>query len=198
DGWREAWVRRCSESFGFPILATSYPLFHDSSRKPLADVVQCIREGTLLERAGVALASNAEARLRSESEMLAWFGHEPTWVHRTAELANELRFSLSEIRYQFPCTLEPGETADERLERLTWQGARQRYEDGIPDKVEQQLRKELALIAQINVASYFLCTREIVEIARQRKILCQGRGSAANSAVCYVLGITAVDPARSN
>lgn len=198
DAWREAWARKQSARFGFPIVATSYPLFHDSARKPLADIVQCIRQGMTLQRAGVALASNAEARLRSESEMLAWFGHEPEWVHRTGEIASELRFNLSEVRYHFPCTLDPGETADQRLSRLAWQGATERYEGEIPDKVRAQLNKELKLIEQLKVAPYFLCTREIVDIAKRRKILCQGRGSAANSAVCYVLGITAVDPARSN
>ncbi len=198
DAWREAWARQVCRSFGFPIVATSYPLFHDSSRKPLADIVQCIREGTILEHAGLALASNAEARLRSESEMLAWFGHEPEWVHRTGDLASELQFSLADVRYQFPCELDPGETADQRLARLTWAGAKERYEDGVPSNVVRQIEKELKLIAQLEVASYFLCTREIIEIARRRKILCQGRGSAANSAVCYVLGITAVDPAQSN
>jgi error-prone DNA polymerase len=198
DDWREEWARRVSAAYGAPIVASSYPLFHEAARKPLADIVQCIRESMTLQEAGCSLSSNAEARLRSEKEMLQWFAHEPEWVHRTSEVASELTFCLSEIRYQFPCTLEPGETASERLERLTWQGAHQRYEGKIPDKVTAQINKELQLIDKINVAAYFLCTKEIVEIARRRKILCQGRGSAANSAVCYVLGITAVDPAQSN
>lgn len=198
DSWREDWARRVSAAFDAPIVASSYPLFHDAARKPLADIVQCIRESTTLQEAGCSLSSNAEARLRSEKEMLQWFAHEPEWVHRTGEVASELQFCLSEIRYQFPCTLEPGETASERLERLTWQGAQQRYEGNIPDRVTAQINKELQLIDKINVAAYFLCTKEIIEIARRRKILCQGRGSAANSAVCYVLGITAVDPAQSN
>ena len=130
--------------------------------------------------------------------MLRLFRAHPEWVHRSSEFAAELEFDLSQIRYQFPCELDPGETADERLRRLTWQGAERRYPKGIPQKVRKQLDKELKLIGKLGVAPYFLCTWEIVEIARRFRILCQGRGSAANSAVCYVLGITAVDPARSN
>lgn len=198
DAWRESWARRQSQRFGLPIVASAYPLFHDTGRKPLADIVQCIRQGTTLARAGTSLGSNAEARLRSEGEMLQWFRANPEWVHRTGEVASELRFSLSEVQYQFPCTLDAGESPDERLKRLTWEGAEQRYDGNVPEKVVTQIDKELKLIGQLRVAAYFLCTKEIVEIARRRRILCQGRGSAANSAVCYVLGITAVDPARSN
>ena len=197
DEWREQWARKQSQLCKLPIVASSYPLFHTSERKPLADILYCIRRTTTLERAGTALDANAEARLRGEAEMLRLFA-ESEWVERTCEIAQSLTFSLDEINYKFPCTLEPGETADERLERLTWQGANRRYAGNVPKKVVQQIEKEFALIAKLRVASYFLCTKEIVDIARERRILCQGRGSAANSAVCYALGITAVDPARSN
>ena len=198
DTWREQWAREQSLRWDLPIVASSYPLFHEPERKPLADILQCIKRGVTLERAGKSLESNAEARLRSEAEMLRLFSHEPEWVARSAEVAKTLSFSLEDLDYQFPCTLEAGETADERLARLVWEGARTRYEEGVPEKVVRQIEKELNLIAILNVAAYFLCTKEIVDIARQRRILCQGRGSAANSAVCFVLGITAVDPARSN
>ena len=142
--------------------------------------------------------ANAEARLRSEAEMRRLFVDHPEWVDRAGEVAEDLHFSLAELKYRFPCELGPGETADGKLTELTGEGARRRYPQGVPPAVTAQLDKELRLIAKLGMASYFLCTWEIVEMARRRRILCQGRGSAANSAVCYVLGITAVDPARSN
>lgn len=198
DAARNDAVLEWSARYGLQIVASARPLFHHQSRKPLADVLYCIRNGTTLDRAGTALSANAEARLRSESQMNRMFADHLEWVARTGEVARELRFSLGELRYRFPCRLEPGETADEKLARLTWQGAARRYPAGIPANTRAQLEKELALIEKLTVAPYFLSTWEIVEIAREKRILCQGRGSAANSAVCYVLGITAVDPARSN
>lgn len=184
--------------FDMPVLATTWPLMHHRSRKSLADVLYCIRTGTTLHAAGTRLLPNAEARLRSEAQMERLFRDRTEWVHATGEAAESLRFELSELRYRFPCQLEPGETADEKLARLTWEGAQRRYRAGIPEAVRHQLEKELCLIGKLEMAAYFLSTWEIVEIARRRRILCQGRGSAANSAVCYALGITAVDPARSN
>ncbi|MCK6536645.1 MAG: error-prone DNA polymerase [Polyangiaceae bacterium] len=198
DGARLDAVDAWSSRFGLAVVASARPLFHQRSQKPVADVIACIREGTTLDSAATLLAGNTEAFLRSELEMQKLFRERPAWVERTAEVASECRFSLSELRYQFPCTLEPGESADDKLRRLAQQGAARRYPGGVPSSVAQQIEKELALIAQLAVAPYFLSTWEIVEIARSRRILCQGRGSAANSAVCYVLGITAVDPARSN
>ena len=130
--------------------------------------------------------------------MLRLFHDQPGWVHASGEVAEALHFDLGTLRYHFPCTLQQGETADERLRALTWQGAMRRYPQGIPEAVCVQLDKELLLIAKLQKAPYFLSTWEIVELARQRRILCQGRGSAANSAVCFALGITGVDPARSN
>ena len=198
DTQRTRFIEARSRRYALPILASARPLFHHRSRKLLADVVHCIREGTTLDRAGTALLANAEARLRSEAEMRRLFADHPEWVDRAGEVAQSLHFSLTELKYQFPCQLDPGETADEKLGRLTREGARRRYPEGVPPAVTAQLDKELRLIAKLRMASYFLCTWEIVEMARRRRILCQGRGSAANSAVCYVLGITAVDPARSN
>jgi error-prone DNA polymerase len=198
DAWREQWALEQSIRWGMPIIASAYPLFHVNERKALADIVHCIRRGTTLEHAGTELNSNCEARLRSEADMLQWFAHAKDWVYRTCDVASTLAFTLRDVQYQFPCVLEPEETADGRLRRLTWQGANQRYDGSVPDTVRAQIEKELTLIAALKVAPYFLCTKEVVEIARERKILCQGRGSAANSAVCYALGVTAVDPARSN
>ncbi|HEV8550824.1 MAG TPA: error-prone DNA polymerase [Polyangiaceae bacterium] len=191
-------ARSWSHRYGLPLVASARPRFHDPLRKPLADVMHCIRTGTTLDRAGTALDGNAEAHLRSELEMRRLFAERPALVDRAGELAEGLRFSLAELRYRFPCTLEPDETADQMLRRLTLSGLSRRYPGGVPAKVSEQIEKELSLIASIDVAPYFLSTLEVVEIARRRRILCQGRGSAANSAVCYALGITAVDPVRSS
>ncbi len=198
DGARNAVAMHHWRRFGLDIVASARPLFHHRSRKPLADVVHCIREGTTLDRAGTALAGNAEAYLRSEKQMREIFAEHPRWVDRAGEVGERLRFDLGELEYQFPCELEAGQTADGTLRKLTEQGLRRRYPEGASESVRRQVEKELTLIAKLGVAPYFLSTHEIVEIAREKRILCQGRGSAANSAVCYALGITAVDPARSN
>jgi error-prone DNA polymerase len=191
-------VKYWSRRYALGIVASSRPLYHHASRKALSDVMYCIRRGTTLDRAGTALGANSEAHLRSEREMLELFRDQPGWVERSAEVAEGLVFSLSELNYQFPCRLPEGRTADDRLRELTLLGLAERYPAGVPAKVLAQVEKELRLIQSIDVAPYFLSTWEIVQMARRRRILCQGRGSAANSAVCYALGITAVDPARSS
>jgi error-prone DNA polymerase len=198
DGERIESIVDWSERYGLHVVASARPLYHHRSRKPLADVLHCIRSGTTLDRAGTALEGNAEAFLRSELEMRRLFREHPEWVERAGEVASSLTFSLEQIRYDFPCELAAGETANEALRRLVEEGSRRRYPGGVPEAVAAQIQKELGLIATLDVAPYFLSTHQIVEIARARRILCQGRGSAANSAVCYVLGITAVDPSRSN
>jgi error-prone DNA polymerase len=190
----EAW----SERYGLPVVASARPGFHEPSRKPLSDVLHCIRLGVTLEQAGTSLSVNAEAALGSEQELLRRFADHPEWVWRAGEVGSGLNFSLTELKYQFPCTLEPGESADAKLRRLTEAGLLQRFTAGVPESVRVQVEKELDVIARMQVAPYFLSTQEVVEMARARSILCQGRGSAANSVVCYALGITAVDPARSN
>ncbi len=186
------------QRFDIPILASAWPTYHCKSRKRLADVLQCIRLGTTLAQAKTKLAANGQAYLRSEAQMARLFLDHPDWLLRTGEIASDLHFSLDELCYHFPCTTDPGETPDSQLRKLSWAGAQRRYPQGVPEKVQRQIETELALIQQMNVAAYFLSTWEVVEIARQRGILCQGRGSAANSAVCYVLGITAVNPECSN
>ncbi len=198
DRERIAAVEAWSTQYGLQVVASARPLFHEPSRKALADVLHCIRHGTTLERAGTALAPNAEAALGSEAEILRRFADHPEWVERAGEVGEGLIFSLTELKYQFPCTLEPGESADEKLRRLTEAGLAVRFPQGISPGLHAQVEKELDVIREINVAAYFLSTQEIVQMAQARQILCQGRGSAANSAVCYALGITAVDPARSN
>ena len=197
DGARMACVEAWSETYDLPVVASARPLFHERARKPLADVMHCIRHTTTLDKAGTALRSNAAAILCTEKQIRRLFKDRPEWVDRTVEVADRAKFSLKEVSYKFPCTLEPGETPDTRLRRLTFEGAARRYPEGVPEQVEALIEKELVLIAKLEAAPYFLSTWEVVEIARRRHILCQGRGSAANSAVCFVLGITAVDPARS-
>ncbi len=198
DRERVAAVEGWSRQYGLEVVASARPLFHEPSRKALSDVLHCIRRGTTLERAGTALPPNAEAALASEAEMLRRFADHPEWVARAGEVGQKLIFSLTELKYSFPCTLEPGEDANQKLRRLTEAGIRERFPQGLTAKLREQVEKELAVIAHIGVAPYFLSTQEVVEMARERKILCQGRGSAANSVVCFALGITAVDPARSN
>lgn len=196
DVVREQWLRRAQRSLNVDVVASARPVFHVAARKALADVLHCIRTGSTLSEAADRLQINAEARLRSGEELLKLFRDTPHWLERTAEIAQSCDFSLKQLRYEFPCTLPAEVDADEHLRDVTWQAARRRYADSIPDEVRQQIEKELTIIRQLKVSPYFLSTLEIVEIARQKRILCQGRGSAANSAVCYVLGITAVDPGR--
>jgi error-prone DNA polymerase len=198
DVTREASARAWSTRFGVPLIATQRPLFHDPARKPVADVLQCIREKTTLDQAGHRLAPNAEAYLRSPREMAHIHRDSLDRLKRTIEIADGCTFSLAELKYSFPCETEHGETPNAALARLVAEWAPQRYPEGVDAKIAQQLEKELSLIEKLDVAQFFLSVYEIVKIAREKGILCQGRGSAANSAVCFVLGITAVDPARSS
>lgn len=186
--------------YGVPTVASARPLYHHVERKPLADILYCIRNRLTLAEAGTRLSPNAEAFVRSGTQMLTVFKDQPEWVHRAAEIASLCRFSLGEIHYHFPsdALCLPGETPDEALRRAVEAGCRSRYGQDTPPAVRAQIEKELVLIEKLEVAPYFLSVQQIVEIARSRRILCQGRGSAANSAVCFVLGVTAVDPARSN
>jgi error-prone DNA polymerase len=198
DALRVALAQNRQTRHGLPILASAWPTYHCKSRKQLADVIQCIRLGTSLDEAKTLLALNGQAYLRSGAQMARLFFDHRDWVERTAEVASDLCFDLRQLRYHFPCKTNPGETPDECLKRATWQGAERRYPEGIPEKVRRQIQSELGLIQSMEMAPYFLSTWEVVEIARGRGILCQGRGSAANSAVCYALGITAVNPECSN
>jgi error-prone DNA polymerase len=184
---------------GAPLVAINDVLYHTPERRPLQDVLTCIREHCTIDTAGHRLEANAERHIKSPEEMARLFrGFEPV-LKRTLEIAGRCSFSLDELSYEYPDEpVPPGSTPQAHLEHLTWKGADWRYPEGVPDKVSTQLRKELAIIAQLNYAPYFLTVRDIVAWARAQKILCQGRGSAANSAVCYCLGITSVDPALTN
>jgi len=198
DELRCAWVLETAARYGFRIIASARPLYHQPARKQLCDVVNAIRLGTTLDRAGTRLLGNAEAYLRSEAQLRQIFFDHSEWVDAAGELGEKLDFQLDQLNYQFPCALAAGESADQKLARLTWAGLSERYPQGAPASVHAQVEKELSLIGLMEVATYFLSTWEVVQMARERRILCQGRGSAANSAVCYALGITAVDPSRSN
>ncbi len=179
-------------------VATGDVLYHVPQRRILQDVVTCIREGCTIDDAGFRRERFADRHLRPPHEMQRLFARHPDAVAHSLEIVERCRFSLAELRYQYPSEIEdPGLTSQQTLERLTWEGAARRYPDGVPDDVASQLRHELALIERLAYAPYFLTVHSIVRFARSKDILCQGRGSAANSAVCYVLGITSIDPVHS-
>ena len=180
-----------------PMVATNDVLMHTPDRKPLMDIVTCIREHCTIDQAGFRLAMNAERHLKPPKEMARLFQLYPEAIARTVEITNLCEFSIDELRYEYPVDeAPPGTTPQEELVRLTWEGAKIRYPNDLPCKVRKQLEYELKLINKLKYAPYFLTVHDIVRHARSRGILCQGRGSAANSAVCYCLGITAIDPTR--
>jgi error-prone DNA polymerase len=184
---------------GVPTVATNDVLFHAPDRRILQDVVTCIREGVTIDDVGFKRERHADRCLKRPEEMARLFKLWPDAIARTLEIASRCRFSLDELAYQYPhevCT--PGLTPQAALEKLTWEGARDRYPEGLPGSVAKTLRHELGLIESLGYAPYFLTVDSIVRFARSRSILCQGRGSAANSAVCYVLGITSIDPSRND
>ncbi|WP_029011081.1 error-prone DNA polymerase [Azospirillum halopraeferens] len=197
DAKRLAWLVGLGDSLRVPPVATNDVLYHGPGRRALADVLTCIRTRTTIDGAGWRLAANAERHLKAPAEMARLFRACPAAVARTVEIAAACRFSLDELRYEYPDEIVgDGRTPQETLEELTRQGAARRYPDGVPDGVAATLRHELALIGRLGYAPYFLTVHDIVRFARSRGILCQGRGSAANSAVCFCLGITEIDPAR--
>jgi error-prone DNA polymerase len=182
---------------GVPLIAINDVMMHHHDRRELADVLTCIREKLVIDRAGRKLAVNAERHLKSPAEMARLFRDAPEAIEETARLSDELTFSLDELRYEYPDEQIDGFASPlEALKALTYQGAAQRYPDGIPDKIRRIIEHELALIAQRQYEPYFLTVYDIVRYARSQNILCQGRGSAANSTVCYCLGITEVDPEK--
>jgi len=179
-------------------VVTGDVLFHTPARRILQDVVTCIREGCTIDDAGFRRECFADRHLKAPAEMARLFARYPEAVARTLEIADRCSFSLSELRYQYPDESEvPGETPQAALERLVQESIPLRYPNGLPPDVKGQLQHELRLIAGLEYAPYFLTVNSIVRYARGKDILCQGRGSAANSAICYVLGITAIDPVRT-
>ena len=195
DRARIAALADLAERCGTPLVATNDVLYHAPHRRPLQDVLTCIREHTTIADAGFLLEANAERHLKKPHEMARLFkGHEDA-IARTMEIADACRFSLDELVYEYPDEpVPPGKTPQAHLEALTWEGAACRFPDGIPETVQRTIVRELALVADLGYAPYFLTVHDIVTFARSQGILCQGRGSAANSVVCYCLGITAVNP----
>ncbi len=192
------------ERHGAPLVAVNDVHYHAPERRPLLDVVTCIREKCTIAEAGFRLAVNAERHLKAPDEMARLFKNFPDAIARTVAIANACTFSLGQLKYEYPDEpVPPGKTAQQHLEDLTWAGAADRYPkgrfpNGIPTEVQTRLNEELALIAKLDYARYFLTVHDVVAYARKVKnILCQGRGSAANSAVCFCLGITEVNPNES-
>jgi len=183
-----------------PLLAVNDVLYHIPERRVLQDVVTCIREHVTIFEAGRRLEQNAERHIKPPEEMARLFREHPEALGETQKLVGRIGFRLDQLSYSYPEeTVGDGETAQETLERLAWKGAAKRYPGGVPNKVKAGLWSELCLIAYKRYPAYFLTVEEIVHFARdERKILCQGRGSAANSMVCFCLGVTEVDPMRSD
>jgi error-prone DNA polymerase len=192
-------LKRLAQETRAPLIAVNDVLYHEPGRRELQDVVTCIREHLTIDKAGKILEANAERHLKLPEEMARLFAAAPDAIAQTVRFAERISFSLGQLKYNYPEERVPqGKSPDEYLCEMTWKGANRRYPDGIPPTVRSTLEKELALIEKLEYAPYFLTVRDIVGFARARNILCQGRGSAANSAVCYVLDITAVDPAQND
>jgi error-prone DNA polymerase len=194
---REDQIRACAARLGISTVGATEVLYHSAARQPLHDVISCIRNGVPLTGAGTSIRPNAEHDLKPALLMAERFADDPLSLGRTLEIAERCSFSLGELRYRYPAERRPdGQSDAGYLRALTLQGARQRYGQHTPTEVQGQLDRELMLINELDYGGYFLTMFEIVQFCRQQNILCQGRGSAANSAVCYCLGITAVDPVK--
>src|SRR5277367_2972983 len=197
DRRRLARLHRLAATARVPLLATNEVLYHHPARRPLQDVLTCIREKTTIDAIGKRLEANAERYLKPAHEMARLFRDVPEAIAETMRFAGRIDFSLDQLKYQYPDEpVPPGKTAQRHLEDLTWQGAHKKFPVRISPKTKKVLHKELRLIRKLKYAHYFLTVHDIVRYARSQNILCQGRGSAANSAVCYVLGVTSVDPTK--
>ncbi len=196
DARRIATLAEIAAEARVPLVASNAAIMHAPERRALADVLTCIREKCTIDEAGLRVLKNAERHLKSAAEMRRLFrGHEDA-VARTVEIAERITFNLDELRYEYPDEVANGRDPQEELERLVGLHARALYPEGVPPDIQANLARELAIIAGLDYASYFLTVHDIVRFAREKDILCQGRGSAANSLVCYVLGITGVSPDR--
>ncbi len=188
-------LQKLAQETGARLIAINDALYHSVKQRELQDVVTCIREHTTLVAAGKRLEANAERHLKLPGEMVRLFRGAPGAITETIRFADKIRFSLDQIKQNYPHEpVPPGKTADEHLRDLTEAGLKRRYPEGTPFKVARQALKELRFIAKQEIAHYFLTVHDVVKYAESRDILCQGRGSAANSTVCYLLGVTAIDP----
>lgn len=197
DGWWLGQCRQLSQQIGVRCLAAGDVLYHDRSRRPLQDVLSAIRHGCSVAELGWRQRRSGDHELKPFGTLSELYHDARDWLQATVDWASRCHFSLDELKYEYPEELAPaGLTPLAYLTQLTWQGARERYPDGIPEAVRRLIEHELVLIGELRYEAYFLTVWDLVRFARSRGILCQGRGSAANSAVCFCLGVTSVDPAR--
>lgn len=192
-------LAQLAEKLSIPLVATNDVHYHTHERRELQDILTCVREKCTIQQAGFKLHANAERYLKPITEMIRLFAQYPDAIRRTQEIADACTFSLAELQYVYPDEItSEGRSAQEELEILTWEGARERYSaiGEIPEKIRTAINHEMKFIAEMEYAPYFLTVHDIVRFARSKGILCQGRGSAANSTVCYCLGITSVDPTK--
>ena len=190
-------ISELSKRYEVPMIATNDVHYHHPARRQLQDVLTCIREKCTIYNAGFKLHENAERFLKPPAEMIRLFHHYPAAINNTNEIAEACTFSLESLQYIYPEEItSEGRTPQEELTRLVWKGAKEIFGDVVPEKSANNIRHELKFIEEMNYASYFLTVNDIVRYAREQKILCQGRGSAANSTVCFCLGITSVNPEK--
>jgi DNA-directed DNA polymerase III PolC len=197
DARRLAMLDNLAAEMGVGLVATNDVHYHAPERRALQDVVTAIRLGCTVDELGFRRFASAERHLKCPAEMARLFRRHPRAIERTQEIVSRCRFTLDQLTYQYPVMYEGGETPMDKLVRLTWEGAARRYPEGVPEKVANTIRHEFELIGSKEIAPYFLTVHEIVTQARKMGILCQGRGSAANSAVCYCLEVTSVDPDKT-
>ncbi len=197
DQQRLGWLMSQSRKSRIPLVASGNVLFHHPSRRMLYDVVTAIRHHTTVEQAVPLLPPNRERHLRSLDDLSRLYAGHLELIERTQEIASQCTFSLDELRYEYPEELVPeGYTPSSYLRELTWAGASRRFPEGLPDKIRLTIEHELNLVEDLHYEPYFLTVWDLVQFARSRGILCQGRGSAANSTVCYCLEVTSVNPSR--
>ena len=197
DGSDQAYFDACADlalRCSAPMVAVGDVLMHRGNRRQLADVLTCMREHLTIDQIGTRALPNAERRLKGHADMARLYRNHPAALRRTLDIAARCSFDLSELSYEYPDEITDGETPQQRLERLANEGCKYRYPKGTPDKVRALMDKELRLVADLGFAAYFLTVYDIVQFARSQGILCQGRGSAANSILCYLLRITDVGP----
>ncbi len=197
DGSDQEWFDACADlarRSAAPMVALGDVLMHHAARRQLADVLTCLREGMTIDRIGTKALPNAERRLKGARDMARLYRHHPAALRRTLEIAGRCCFDLSELSYEYPDEISADESPQQRLERLAREGMVRRYPHGATERAQRLMDKELSLVGELGYAAYFLTVHDIVREARSRGILCQGRGSAANSILCYLLGITDVSP----
>ncbi len=190
-------LAQLSAQLNIPMVATNDVHYHEPLRRQLQDIVTCIREKCTIHTAGYLLHPNAERYLKPSTEMFRLFVQYPGAIERTQEIAAACTFSLDELKYEYPVELTTeGRTPQQEITCIAWEGARKIYGDVLPEKISKSIQHELMLIKEMNFAAYFLTVYDIVCFARSQGILCQGRGSAANSTICFCLGITSVNPTK--